>query len=311
MKMQKAAPVMIDCDPGIDDAIALLLGFAHDAWEIRGITTVAGNVGLSYTTRNALGILELIGASCPVHQGAEKPLCGPGIDAADVHGSDGLHGVALPPTKRRVSGEAAWDAIYRESVAAEGALEVITLGPLTNLAIAFAKYPDLPQRIKRMVIMGGSATVGNVTPVAEFNILADVEAAHMVLNSRATLHICGLDVCHQAYLTTAELDAIGGFGTPQARFFRDVAQGGLNWAQTHGIPGVPMYDPCTVLYAGYPHLFQSQPVWMGVERRGKITRGKTVTDLYSEVKLLPNATLVTEVERPAFVAQVAHLMQRY
>lgn len=311
MSIQKPVPVVIDCDPGIDDAVALLLAFACPALEIRGITTVAGNVNLSYTTRNALGVLELIGAACPVHQGAEKPLLGTAIHATEVHGSDGLNSVSLPPTTRKVSGEAAWDAIYREAVAAGGELEIIALGPLTNVAIAFAKYDDLPRLLRRIVIMGGSATEGNVTPAAEFNILADVEAADIVVRSKAHLHFCGLDVCHQAYLTAGELDEIGTLGSSQARFFRDVAKGGLGWAEAHGIPGAPMYDPCTVLYAINPGIFTAHSVWMGVERHGKITRGKTVTDLYSESKNTPNAMLVTGVDRAAFIKEIHALIKSY
>lgn len=311
MHLKKPIPVLIDCDPGTDDAAALLLAFASPSLDIRGITTVSGNVDLVYTTRNALGILELIGMDCPVHQGAKQPLCSPPIHATEIHGIDGLHGVLLPSTTRTISKLTAWDAIYQEARATQGDLEIIALGPLTNLAIAFAKYDDLPTLISRIVIMGGSATIGNVTPAAEFNIFADAEAADIVLRSKVPIHFCGLNTTYQAFLTEKELEEISTFGSPQAQFFVDVTKFALQRSKVRALPGVPMHDPCAVLYTTHGAIFTFQPVWVGIELHGKITRGKTVTDLYSDTKNTPNATFVTMVDRTAFIKQVQTLMKSY
>ncbi len=311
MNELKKIPVIIDCDPGVDDAAALLLAFRSPALDIRGVTTVAGNVGLDKTTLNALKILDLIGGEVPVHRGADRPMFCEAIDAADIHGADGLHGIRLPDTSRAVSGEAAWDAIHREALAAGGALEIIAVGPLTNLGIALAKYGDLPSLLRRIVIMGGSASVGNTTAAAEFNILVDPEAADMVFRCGVPVHMCGLDVTHKSYLTAEEMDRIAALGSPQARFFGEVTRGSVKWAEKYGVPGGPMHDPCAVLYAIDDSIFTVQEVWARVELHGRITRGKTVTDLYSDAQREPNITIVTGVDRPAFVARVMELMARY
>ena len=161
----KKIPVIIDCDPGCDDTAALLLAFQCPELDIRAITTVSGNVSLDKTTYNALRVTEAIGASVPVHAGADRPMFREPVYAPHVHGEDGLHGIQLPAPKKAVSGVHAWDAIYQEAVAQKGELELIAVGPLTNLGIALGKYSDLAKRIKRIVIRGGAAQGGNVTPL--------------------------------------------------------------------------------------------------------------------------------------------------
>lgn len=302
-------PVIIDCDPGCDDAAALLLAFRSPQLDIRAITTVAGNVELEKNTLNALKICELIGTDVPVSQGAGAPLCCALRTAAYVHGEDGLRGIPLPAPKKQVSGEAAWDTIYREAVACQGQLELIAVGPFTNVAIALGKYPDLPRLIKRIVIMGGSAAVGgNTTAAAEFNVLVDPEAADMVFASGIPVYMCGLDVTHKAYLTPAEVEEIAALGSPQAVFFGEVTRGGVDG---QGLPGVPMHDPCAVLFVLDESLFTHHHCWVRVETAGSVTRGKTVTDFYSDAKLTPNTHLVLDIDRERFVSMVKEIMARY
>ena len=174
-------------------------------------------------------------------------------------------------------------------------------GPLTNLAIALARYPDLPQYVKKMTVMGGGACFGNATPAAEFNIYADPEAAEMVFRSGIPVVMCGLDVTHKAYLTHADIDRIEALGTPQASFAAATMRCGVEWHEKFLVPGAPMHDPCAMLYALEPELFTSLHCWVGVECRGAITRGRTVTDAYSDAKRDPNTELVTDVDRAAFV----------
>lgn len=303
-------PVMIDCDTGIDDAAALILAFASDSFDILGVTTVAGNVELDKTTSNTLKVLDLIGADKPVYMGAEKPMFRPLHTAVAVHGKDGLHGIELPKSVRTAEKEAAWDAIHREAVLRKGKLQLIAIGPLTNLAIALSKYNDLPQLIERIVIMGGSAGIGNVTPAAEFNSYVDPEAAEMVFRSGIPVYACGLDVTHKSTLKGAEIEKIRAGGTAVHKFFAEVCQHSLNHSLAiYGEDGAHMHDPCAMLYAMDSSYFTTKPCWVGVETKGEITRGRTVTDIYSDAKHEPNAYFALDVDREKFVAHIMKLLQ--
>lgn len=305
-------PVIIDCDPGIDDAMALLAAFRAPELDIRAITPVAGNVPLRHTAPNTLKILALGGREdIPVYPGADRPLTGQVREASEVHGADGLMGWPMPEPKSVLREEKAWDIIYREARALAGDLEIVATGPLTNLAIALARYPDLPQYVKKMTVMGGGACFGNATPAAEFNIYADPEAAEMVFRSGIPITLCGLDVCHRAHLTEAEVEALEALGTVQAAFCAALSRQELSWAVPYGTPGAPMHDPCAMLCAIDPTLFTSVHCWVGVERAGVHTRGKTVTDAFSDAKRTPNTDLVLDVDRPRFVRRLLDLLSEY
>lgn len=305
-------PVIIDCDPGIDDAVALLLAFRAPELDVRAVTPVAGNVGLENTTRNALRIAALAGVEVPVCPGAARPMFGALVSAEEVHGADGMMGLPLPEPTFQPSGELAWDALYREAKACGGELEVVATGPLTNLGVAFSKYRDLPGLLRRIVLMGGAACYGNTTPAAEFNMLADPEAAEIVFRSGVPVCMCGLDVTHRAYLTPEEIADLAGQGTPQAEFAAKVMDSAIEWHQRlFGVPGAPMHDACAMMYALEEELFTSTRCWVGVECQGRITRGKTVTDLYSDAKREANTDLVTDVDRKKFVRSLQNRMLAY
>lgn len=304
-------PIIIDCDPGVDDAIALLLALRAPEFEVRAITPVAGNVPLSRTAPNALSILELAGAQVPVYRGAEAPMFCELHTAAEIHGADGLHGFTLPEPKTTYAEGYAWDAIYREARAADGALEIIAVGPLTNLGIAFSKYSDLPKYIRQITIMGGSAAYGNTTPAAEFNIYADPEAAEMVFRSGIPIAMCGLDVTHQSYILPDEIETIAAQPSPQAQYAAKLLGCTLGWKDRFRLPGAALHDPCALIYALDPSIFESKRCWVGVETKGRITRGKTVTDCYSDAKKEPNTDLVLGVDRPHFIAKVCELLSAY
>lgn len=305
----KKTPVIIDCDPGCDDAVALLLAFRCPELDIRGITTVSGNVSLDKTTYNALRLAELIGADVPVHVGADRPLLREPTYAPHVHGEDGLQGADLPAPKKKTSGKHAWDAIYEEAAAQDGKLQLIAVGPFTNLAIALRKYGDLREKISRIVIMGGAGQGGNVTPAAEFNVYVDPEAASMVFRSGIPLCVCGLDVTLKSYLTAGEIAEIEAMGTPAAKLFAKLT--GTNCEKVFCREGAPLHDPAAVLFAAYPELFTVRRCWMAVETAGTITRGKTVTDCWSDAKKEPNVDLVLDVDRQRFAAKVKELMAKY
>lgn len=309
---KRKIPVVIDCDPGLDDAAALLMAFRCSHLDIRAITTVAGNVELEKTTANALKICSFIGADVPIASGAGKPLFRKLTTAAHVHGPDGLKGVVLPESHLSPSSEPAWDLIHRIAVECGGELELITLGPLTNIAIALAKYADLPRLIKRILMMGGSSSYGNTTPAAEFNVYVDPEAADKVLQCGIPVYMCGLNLTFQAYLTGEEIHRIGQIDNPYARFMENVTACDLERnMNNYGLNGVPMHDPCPVLLAEFPELFRWQKCWIRVETESDLTLGKTVTDYYSDAQREPNAYLVTEIDREGFVEKVLQLFAAY
>jgi len=305
---------IIDCDPGTDDLAALILASQAPELNVQAVTTVAGNVGLATTTENALRALDFLAWDVPVARGAAGPLSGGGsgsgaIHAAEVHGVDGLGGVALPPATRDVAGEAAWDLIYQLACASPGQIQIIALGPLTNIAIALMRYPDLPGKLSRIVAMGGAVLAGNTTSAAEFNFYADPEAAARVLDSGVPVYLCPLDVTHQAYLTKAELDRIAALGTPRAQVFAQLFTGNYHQmaAYANGL-GTPLHDPAAVMYAIDDKLFTATHCFIGVETAGTITRGKTVTDAYSDKQFIANNYLVQKVDRERFVERIMDLL---
>ena len=204
-------PVWFDTDIGVDDAVAFLVLHRQPELEVVGISAVSGNVGLEHTYPNARNICHLVGARYPVYKGADRPLYAEVEHASYVHGEEGLGGARLESSPAPHESEAAWDALYRAAVEYGGELQVLAVGPLTNIAIALAKYPTLKTLIKRLLIMGGGAARGNTTPAAEFNIYADPEAAQLVFKSGIPIVMCGLDVTLQGYLTAEEIEEIGNY----------------------------------------------------------------------------------------------------
>lgn len=302
--------VWLDCDVGTDDAAAILCANQLPELKIVAISAVWGNVELSKTYPNALRLNRLMGTDYPVYRGAEKPLIREAFYSHRFHGENGLGGVELPlPEQYAETTEPAWDALYRTAKAYCGALEVIATGPQTNLALALLKHPDLPQYISRIVFMGGAAVGGNCTPSAEFNIYADPEAAQIVMQSGIPLVMCGLDVTNHAVFTAEELDYVGRKGSAAARLFRDCLQTPL---QTQRGVGTKLHDAVAVLYAARPELFSGRMAGVAVETRGRITRGKTVTDLYSDKKFeRQNAFVVLSLDNERFKALVTELIWAY
>lgn len=304
-------PVIIDCDPGVDDTAALLLANQMPELDIRAITTVAGNVGVDKTTLNAKKVRYAMGKDIPIFKGADRPMFREPVDASAFHGADGFGGVQFDFEDSPIGEEKAWDAIYRIAKELQGELVIIAVGPMTNLGLAFAKYNELPSLIKKVIIMGGAAVGGNVTPSAEFNIYVDPEAADMLFTSGIPVYMCGLDVTLKAYMTREEVEELGKLGSMQAKLFRDVMQGGLGKYEAARRPGVALHDPAAVLYAVDDSIFETHHVGIRVETKGKLTLGRTVTDLYSDKQMEHNAYIVTDVNREAFVKKIMELMKKY
>lgn len=297
-------PVWMDCDTGTDDAIAILLAHVLDEIDLLALSAVCGNTSQANAYANTLRLLRLAGADTPVYRGAEKPLIRAPLTASAFHGSNGLGDVELPLPEPLVERpEIAWDALYACAAARPGELRLIATGPLTNVATAFIKYPDLPGLLHSLSLMGGSATAGNVTPAAEFNIYADPDAADIVFRSGANIIMFGLDVTMQTYMTAPMLEEYAAAGTAAGRFMRDVLQCALRGCEKYNYPGPSMHDSCPVMALAHPELFSGQDAGVAVETRGTISVGKTVTDLFSDKKFpFKNAKVMLDVDRERFLA---------
>ena len=295
-------PVWIDCDTGVDDAIAIMAAHALDEIDIVGISSVCGNNTLENTFRNTRAINTLIGGGYPVYRGADKPMMRELHISTMFHGENGLGGAELPESSDEVPALPAWDALYQAAKQYAGELRLIAVGPLTNVAIALAKYPDLPELLHTILIMGGSASVGNVTPAAEFNIYDDPEAAKMVFECGVPVVMCGLDVTLKAVMTPADWDELYETGRPAAMLVRQMLATPWKTLEMMGFAGVPMHDSCPVLYLVHPELFRAEEAGVKVETKGQLTLGKTVTDLYSDKQFeKKNATVVLDVDRDGFI----------
>jgi purine nucleosidase len=268
--------VLLDCDPGIDDAFAIAFGCGHPGLELCGITTVAGNVSLDRTTCNALAVLEFLGhGQVPVAAGSPAPLLRPFEDAHHVHGESGLGAARLPAPRGRPVDTHAVDFLIEQIAAVPGELTLVATGPLTNVALAVRRYPPLVTQVADFVIMGGSAGRGNITPAAEFNMWCDPEAAAIVFGAGWQVTMTGLDVTHQA-LATAEIeDRMRGMG-PLADELLLPGLHGYGGTATRG--GKPVHDVCALALVAEPGLFGCEPALVEVETQGRWTAGMTVTD---------------------------------
>lgn len=271
--------MLIDCDPGVDDAIALLVAMSRS--ELVGVTTVNGNVSIDHTTANALAITEAAGpagSAVPVHRGAPRPLVEPLFDAGHVHGATGLGGVALPAPSRSVASDDAVGFIL-DSARSTSGLQLVAVGPLTNIALAVTADPTLPSRLGGLTVMGGAASGGNVTAAAEFNIRADPEAAAIVFRSFPMTTMAGLDVTMQVLIGEAEGRRLRAAGTTAALLAADLLDHAIGRAAAlAGLDAAPMHDATAVVSVLRPELFESQELPVDVELNGALTRGMTVAD---------------------------------
>lgn len=285
-------PVIIDCDPGVDDAIAIFLALGARL-PLLGLTTVAGNVPLARTFDNARRLCALAGRpEVPVYAGCPRPLLRPLTTAEAVHGDSGLQGALLPEPRTAPARQHGVDFLCEQLLNAPEPVTVATLGPLTNLAIALIKYPQIGDRIAQIVSMGGAMGQGNVTPSAEFNISVDPHAAQVVFSAGIPTTLITLDATYQVLTTPTRLAAIEAIGNPVST----AAAGMLSFygqsdLDRFHLAGPPLHDPCVIAYLLAPHLFTTRPVSLVVETSGEHTVGRTVVDRFSQE---PSAVQVVE-----------------
>lgn len=286
--------ILLDCDPGIDDALAIAFAHGHADVDLVGVTTVAGNVSLDKTTRNALAVTEFVGAgTVPVTPGSPAPLLRPALHAESVHGETGLGGAILPEPGRKPRDGHAIDYIVDTIAAAPGEITLVATGPLTNIALAVRREPLLPTWVKDFVIMGGSSGRGNVTPAAEFNIWADPEAAAVVFGAGWTVRMIGLDVTLRALATSPVRQRMERLGKLGAELLLPAL------ARYHDPAGADpaVHDVCAVVSVACPSVFGYTPATVEVETAGRLTAGMTVTSFNPGV---PNATVATDISASEF-----------
>jgi purine nucleosidase len=296
--------IVIDTDPGQDDAVAILLALAErEQLDLLGITTVAGNVPLPLTTVNALRILELAGrVDVPVFAGASQPLLRKLSTAEFVCGADGLEGAGLPPPRMAPQDRHAVTFLVDTLKAAgDRSVTLCPLGPLTNIALAFAQEPNLATKVERIVLMGGARDLGNITPAAEFNFYVDPHAAAIVLRQDAPIVMFGLHATHQAIGTPERVGRIAALGTPVARAVRGMLSrprpGG---SDRFGVPGHPLHDPCVIAYLLWPELFTGRDCRVTVEIASEETMGRTSIDWWGSQKEKPNVHVIGHVDAAGF-----------
>ncbi|MBV1868163.1 MAG: nucleoside hydrolase [Marinosulfonomonas sp.] len=297
--------IIIDTDPGQDDAVAILLALASpDDLNVLGITAVAGNVPLHFTSKNARVICELSGKpDVPVFAGCDAPLQRKLVTAEHVHGKTGLDGVALPDPQMQLQDAHGVDFIIEAlRHAPVGTITLCPLGPLTNIATAFQRAPDIIERVQEIVLMGGAYfEVGNITPAAEFNIYVDPEAADIVFNSGVEITVLSLDVTHKALVTHARVDAFGAIGNrvgevvaSWTHFFErfDIAK--------YGSAGAPLHDPTVIAYLLQPDLFTGRHINVEIETQSELTLGMTVADWWGVSGRQPNAQFIGTINDDGF-----------
>ncbi|MFA7820434.1 pyrimidine-specific ribonucleoside hydrolase RihA [Aeromonas dhakensis] len=299
-----ALPVILDCDPGHDDAIALILALASPELKVLAVTTSAGNQTPDKTLNNALRILTLLGRDdIPVAAGAPKPLARELIIADNVHGESGLDGPKLPdPAFAPVSMTALelMASCLRES---PEPVTLVPTGPLTNIALLLAAHPELKSKIARIVLMGGAAGAGNWTPAAEFNIYVDPEAADMVFKSGIPITMCGLDVTHQAQVMDEDIERVRAITNPVAQCVAGLLDFFMIYHRDPkwGFAGAPLHDPCTIAWLLAPALFHGVECRVDIETGGTHTSGMTVVDRYGLTGKPANALVLLGLDRAGFI----------
>ena len=301
--MADRIPFILDCDPGHDDALALVVGLARPELELLAVTTVAGNAGLPETTRNALRVLTLLGRTdIPVAAGAAGPLLRPLHVADNVHGASGLEGAALPEPAFMARPEGAVELIRATLEASREPVTIAAVGPLTNIALLVRTHPELLERIASIRVMGGAITEGNSTASAEFNIWQDPEAARIVFDCGRPVTLMTLDTTHQALFHAADVERLEGLGTRVASVFADLLRFfGRFHAQRYGWDGSPIHDAVTVAQLAVPDLVRTVPYRVDVETTSELTRGRTVVDLYAQTGRPSNVDVGREIDRERFV----------
>ncbi len=305
--------IILDCDPGHDDAIAMLLAWGNPEIELVGVTTVMGNQTVEKVTRNALSVARVAGITgVPFARGAHRPLVREVEVADSIHGESGLDGPALPEPRRELDPRHAVDFIIDTVMASEpGEITLVPTGALTNIAMAVRKEPRIASRVKQVVLMGGGVNVGNWSATSEFNIVIDPEAAHIVFNESWPLTMVGLDVTHEALATPEVAAAIAAVDTAPARFVGELLEFfGHTYKDQQGFDHPPVHDPCAVAFVIDPTVMETVRVPLDVELSGTLTLGMTVADFRAPAPEDCTTQVARNLDHPKFWALIVDALER-
>ena len=306
--------IIIDTDPGQDDAVALLLAIASPELDLLGVTVVAGNVPLALTEVNARKICELAGRpDLPVYAGCAAPLSRPLVTAEHVHGKTGLDGADLPEPTMKLQDAHAVDFIIETLRAADpDEITLCPLGPLTNIAAALTRAPEIAGKIAEIVLMGGGYfEQGNITPSAEFNIFVDPEAAKIVFGAGVKLTVIPLDCTHKALTDRARVDAFRALGTPVGEAVAGLTDFFERFdKEKYGSAGAPLHDPCVIAYLLQPDLFQGRFINIEIETASPLTLGATVADWWRVTDRAPNAMFMRDIDDERFFTLLTERLGR-
>lgn len=304
--------VIFDCDPGHDDAIALLMAFASDRFDIKAVTVTGGNQTLAKTLRNARRILSFADVKGPiVAAGCDKPLLRPLEIAPQVHGDSGLDGPYLPESDYPVDPRHAVEVMKDVLTQSPEPMTIIATGPLTNVGLLLMTYPEVKPQIKQIAIMGGSVVGGNWTPSAEFNILVDPEAAHAVFHSGIPVIMAGLDVTHKALVMPEDTERIRALGKKVPVMVAELMDFFAKFHMAMSFTGTPLHDPVPVAYLIDPSLFKTADYFVDIETDGEFTTGSTVADIRNRYGKAPNVKVLLDVDRPKFIDLIVELLGHY
>lgn len=305
--------IILDCDPGHDDAIAIILaGSKISGLDIQAITTVAGNVEVEKNTLNALKVCDVIGLDVPVAQGLDRPLVKEPAIAGEIHGETGLDGPELPdkPSRQAIEQHGV-DVIIEQLLNADEKITLVATGPLSNIALALIKEPKIAPKIEELILMGGG-TFGNWTPAAEFNIWVDAEAAKVVFNSGIPIAMFGLDVTHKALATEDRVNNLAQIDHPVSRFVVDLLEFfGVSNKEVFGFEGPPIHDACTIAYLIDPSIFDLDFVHVDIEIKGELSYGMTVVDTLGTTGKEPNVHFANNLDSDKFWNLMTQALKSY
>lgn len=311
MAAYKKLPVILDGDPGHDDAIAWVLAHASRELDILAVTTCCGNQTIEKTTYNALRVCSLIGLHVPLGKGCEHPLVNDVMNAPSVHGESGLDGPALPEPVFEPSALRAPELMAKLLRESPEPVTIIATGPQTNVAALLLAHPELKSKIARISLMGGGIATGNWTPAAEFNILVDPEAAKVVFDSGVPLLMAGLDVTEKALILPEDFERVRALGNPVSDIVAQWLEFFYIFHRSIGYEGAPMHDPCAVMALLHPEIFTSKKMYVQIETTGEYCRGMTVGDVRGFSGHAPNAEVLLDVDRERFAALLVEAIGTY
>ncbi len=305
--------IILDCDPGHDDAVAIMMAAKHPSLKLLGITVVAGNQTLEKTARNALNVCQYLGIDIPVYAGCSIPMVRQKqVIADDIHGETGLDGPVFEPLTKKLEAQHAVDYIIETLMASNGDITVVITGPMTNVAMAMRREPKIVEKIKEFVLMGGAYQLGNVTPAAEFNILADAEAAYVVFTSQRPVTMMGLDLTRQALCYPEIVSRMEKIGTPAAKLFADLMHFFCaTQKKVFGWPGGPLHDPTCIAYLIDPTCIETKEMYTEVEIRSEKCYGRTLCDYFNTQKCEPNSKVCVKLDQEKFWNIVEECIRLY